>query len=99
MNCEIAYLETTEAAAALAHRPPASCHSAEPYGRRAADDRDDEEGAADYGDGAAHYTSSGAGASSSSAASTPGYAATTGGLYSARTGRGYCTCEEPQHNG
>ena len=82
VNCEIAYLETNEAAA-LAHRLPASCHSAEPYGRRAADDRDDEEGAASYGDGAAHYASSGAGASSSSAASTPGYTAATGDGYSA----------------
>ena len=82
VNREIAYLETNEAAA-LAHRLPASCHSAEPYGRRAVDDRGDEEGAASYGDGAAHYASSGAGASSSSAASTPGYTAATGDGYSA----------------
>ena len=82
VNCEIAYLETNEAAA-LAHRLPASCHSAEPYGRRAADDRGDEEGAASYGDGAAHYASSGAGASSSSAASTPSYTAAAGDGYRA----------------
>ncbi len=86
VNCEIAYLETTEAAAALAHRPPEACHSAETYGRRAADDRDDDGGAADYGGaGAAHYASSGAGASSSTAASTKGYAATTGGGFSTST--------------
>jgi hypothetical protein len=80
--CAIAYLETSEAAA-LAHRPPASCHSVEPDGRRAADYRDDEEGATSYGDGAAHYASSVAGASSSSATSTPGYTAATGDGYSA----------------
>ena len=77
VNCDIACLESNEAAA-LAHRPPASCHSVEPYGRRAADDRDDEEGAASYGEGAAHYAGAGAGASSSSAASTPGYTAAMG---------------------
>jgi hypothetical protein len=80
VNCEIAYLESNQAAA-LAQRPPAACHSVEPYRRRAADDHDEEEGAASYGEDAAQYAGSGAGAYTSNASSTPSYTAATNDGY------------------